>query len=94
MTITAIALKRHELRHGKFPADLNALVPEFLAAVPIDCMDGKPLKYMLESDGAFRLYSVGKDGKDDGGDPTPESKADQQHTLWTGRDAVWPKAVR
>lgn len=94
MTITAIVLKRHELRHGKLPPGLNSLVPEFLAAVPIDCMDGKPLKYKPESDGLFLLYSVGKDGKDDGGDPTPESKTNKQHNLWTGRDAVWPKAIR
>src|SRR5262249_39741656 len=43
MVITAIAIKRYELQHGKPPPDLAALVPHFLAAVPRDLMDGQPL---------------------------------------------------
>jgi hypothetical protein len=37
------------------------------------------------------LYSVGKDGKDDGGDPTPP--VGMPAGLWEGRDAVWPSAA-
>ena len=38
LAVTAIALKRFELRHGKPPSNLLALTPEFLTQVPIDPM--------------------------------------------------------
>jgi hypothetical protein len=91
LTLVALALKRHELRHRKLPPDLSALVPEFLKAVPIDPMSGNALVYRLNADGTFALYSVGDDGKDDGGDPHPiEPKSPE---LWAGRDVVWPAPV-
>jgi len=90
--ITAIALKRYELKYGKLPLNLKTLAPEFLSAVPIDPMSGKALCYRLNGDGSFVLYSVGEDGKDDGGDPTP-AMAGAQPDLWEGRDAVWPSAA-
>jgi hypothetical protein len=71
LMIAAIALQRYQLRHGKFPPDLDSLAPEFLATVPVDYMNGQPLHYRVEPDGAFLLYSVGLDGKDDGGSPEP-----------------------
>jgi type II secretory pathway pseudopilin PulG len=88
MTLAAIALKRYQLRHGKLPPSLEALVPEFLPTVPYDYMSAKPLCYHLKTDGSYVLYSVGKDGKDDGGDPTPPPGTPAG--LWGGRDAVWP----
>lgn len=89
MTMTAIALKRHQLKYGKLPPNLQALVPEFLADAPLDYMDGKLLRYRPNADGTFTLYSVGTDGKDDGGDPTPITSGKRLVTLWYGRDAVW-----
>jgi hypothetical protein len=91
LTRTAVALKRYQLRDGKLPPGLEALVPEFLPALPYDPMSGKPLCYRLKPDGSFVLYSVGEDGKDDGGDPNPASGA--KCGLWEGRDAVWPSAA-
>jgi hypothetical protein len=88
MALAAIALKRCQLRHGKLPANLEALVPEFLTALPWDYMSGRPLCYRLKEDGSYMLYSVGLDGKDDGGDPTPTPGG--APSLWGGRDAVWP----
>jgi hypothetical protein len=95
MVITAIALRRYELRHGKPPASLAALVPDFLAAPPSDLMDGQPLRYSLNSDGSFVLYSVGEDGQDGGGDSsTADSDKDwRNESPWAGRDWVWPQAV-
>jgi hypothetical protein len=90
LTITAIALERHHLQHNSYPAILNDLVPAFLPQVPTDFMDGKPLRYRLQPGGNFLLYSVGEDGKDDGGDATPSVSA----TDWTrARDLVWPRAA-
>ena len=95
LCVTAIALKRYHLKHGVYPATLNELVPAFLPAVPTDFMDGKPLRYELRPDGDFLLYSVGEDGKDDGGDPTPVSQpASSTSFNWlAGRDIVWPRVA-
>jgi type II secretory pathway pseudopilin PulG len=57
LMMAALALQRYQLRHGKLPPDLDALAPEFLAAVPVDYMNGQPLHYRAEPDGSFRLYS-------------------------------------
>ena len=90
LATSAIALKRYQLRHGTLPPALTALVPEFLSEVPRDPADGNPLRYRVNPNGAFLLYSVGKDGIDDGGDPTaaPGSTSTQ---LQRGRDWVWPQ---
>ena len=66
---TAMALERWRLAHGgALPASLNELVPQYLAAVPEDPMDGKPLKYRtLASSPGYVVYSLGEDGTDDGG---------------------------
>lgn len=89
LTICAIALKRYSLRHGKSSPSLEALVPEFLPSVPIDYMDGKSIKYRLNSDGSFTLYSVGENGKDDGGD-TAIAPEHHGSSLWSRKDFVWP----
>jgi len=91
LALAAIALKRSQLARGAFPAALDDLVPEFLPSIPHDFMNGKPLHYRLLSDGGFLLYSVGDDGRDDGGDASAVSPG--KFGLWEGRDAVWPSAV-
>ncbi len=91
LTVAAIALERYRLRVGHHPPNLEALVPEFLSAVPMDLLGAKPLGYRLNADGSFTLYSAGEDGRDDGGDATPPS-ATSRFDLWSGRDAVWPVA--
>jgi hypothetical protein len=90
IAICAIALRRFWLRHGKLPPNLAALVPEFLTSVPIDYMDGKPMKYHPNADGTFALYSVGEDGKDDGGDGSLLPDKPNSRNLWWWRDFVWP----
>jgi len=75
MCLTAIALKRHELKHGKLPANLAALTPEFLPSQPIDHLSGQPLTFQRLSDHRFALRSAGDNERDDGG---------------TGDDLVWP----
>jgi len=89
LMITAIALKRWQLKRGSNPPNLASLVPEFLQAVPRDPVDGQPLRYKLNPDGTFLLYSVGEDGVDNGGDPS--SPAGTKTFPWLrGRDMVWP----
>jgi hypothetical protein len=91
LLLAAIALQRYQLRYGKLPPDLESLVPEFLTAVPVDYMNGQLLHYRVESDRSFRLYSVGLDGKDDGGNPQPVSAWKTYTGLFDGPDAVWPR---
>lgn len=77
LATTAIALKRHQLRHGRAPETLAALVPEFLSAVPNDPMTGQPLRYLRRDDGSVELlYSVGENGQNDEGQ---------------GDDIIWPR---
>jgi hypothetical protein len=71
-----IACKRHELKYGKLPEDLQALVPEFLPAVPRDPFDGQPFRY---SPVKRLVYSVGINGLDDGGSGT------DSWSLWAAR---------
>jgi len=63
---TALALERYRLATGKLPEDLNALVPQYLAQVPIDPFDGRPLRYR-RTDPGYLLYNVAEDGQDNGG---------------------------
>jgi hypothetical protein len=96
MVITAIAIKRYELKHGKDPVNLTALVPEFLAAVPPDLMDGQPLRHRLQPDGIFTVYYVGENAFDDGGAgaPGPVDSRYGSPQPWTGQDWVWPQVTK
>jgi hypothetical protein len=100
VVITAIALKRFELKHGKPPGSLTELSPEFLPGVPLDPVDGRPLRYRPNPDGTFLLYSIGADGVDDGGDPTHVAPGSSRTSMqsssffWlhpNARDWVWPQ---
>ena len=61
-----------------------------MAKVPLDFMDGQPLRYVLQKSGRFLLYSVGSDARDDGGDAIPATD-DAPADPWNGRDWVWPR---
>jgi hypothetical protein len=81
----AVALRLYRLKHGAYPDTLNALAPELLPDVPKDPFTGANLIYRREGQG-FVVYSVGLNGKDDGGVPGP-------HGFWPGTskkgDIVW-----
>jgi len=90
LMVTGIALRRYQLREGRYPDGLAALVPGFLSEIPRDPADGKPLRYLSVGTNSFALYSIGKDGADDGGDavnPTEKGPMSWQN----GRDWVWPQ---
>jgi len=89
MGLAAVALERYRLRHGEWPTNLVALVPEFMKEVPRDWMSGEALCYRRNHDGSYLLYSVGLDGQDDGGDPTPP--LERSRNWLNGRDWVWPR---
>jgi len=63
----AFALAAYRVDHGSYPAKLEDLKPKYVAEVPKDIFanDG-PLHYEVK-DGGYLLYSVGINGRDDGG---------------------------
>lgn len=68
----AFALRAHRLKYGAYPADLAALAPEFIPTIPTDPFArNAPLHYQRKGS-AYLLYSVGPDGKDDGGAPSAD----------------------
>ncbi|HXJ71749.1 MAG TPA: hypothetical protein VNM37_02810, partial [Candidatus Dormibacteraeota bacterium] len=60
--------------------------------LPHDYWAGNALSYAANSNAAPRLYSVGPDGRDAGGNPTNDATV-KNPALFTGRDMVWPVAV-
>jgi hypothetical protein len=90
MAITAVAIKRYELQHGKPPSALTDLCPAPLSQVPRDFMDGEPLRYRPRPDGTYNLYSIGANLRDDGGAVTvPTTKGERAASPWDGADWVW-----
>lgn len=63
----ACALERHRLAHGSHPATLAELDSRFLAGPARDPLTSQLPAYERLADGTYRLWSVGVDGRDDGG---------------------------
>ncbi len=62
----AVALRLYAHAHGKHPDSLQALVPEYLDAVPVDPFDDQPICYKRTAEGVL-IYSIGPDFVDGGG---------------------------
>lgn len=73
LTDVTLRLLAEHAKTGKYPA----VLPDF-GELGIDPFSGAPLHYRAEDKG-FRLYSVGVDGKDDGGKPMERGHFDQNH---------------
>ena len=71
LALAAIAAERYRLKHGSLPESLDALVPNFLEAIPMDPFDGKPVRYKRLEKG-YCLYSIGENLVDDGGKGRPK----------------------
>jgi hypothetical protein len=57
-TQLAVALRRFKTDQGSFPDALSALVPAYMASVPIDPFTGQPPVYSREGAG-FQLHAQG-----------------------------------
>jgi hypothetical protein len=66
-----VAAMRFRKAEGRWPRSLEELAPKWLRETPMDPFTGKPLPYRVDEEGVV-VYSVGVDGKDDGGVETPE----------------------
>ena len=63
-----MAIRLYEIDHGQRPAELAELVPDYLGEIPRDPMhlDGAAIRYQPGAEVPV-LYSVGRNGIDDGG---------------------------
>lgn len=67
LTKLAFALAAYHARRSRYPTKLATLVPKYVSEVPKDIFNNDAdLHYSRKGDG-YLLYSVGDNGKDDGG---------------------------
>ncbi|MSQ96968.1 MAG: hypothetical protein EXR98_20775 [Gemmataceae bacterium] len=87
----ALACERYRLRHKDWPAALDVLVKEkLLDAVPLDPVDGQPLRYRRTKEGVV-IYSIGVDKTDNQG------HIDREHPIDPGVDIgfrLWDPRLR
>ena len=62
----AFAAEVYHREHGRYPEQLSDLAPKHVPDVPRDPLSGEPFHYEPGA-GGFVLYSVGRNGQDDGG---------------------------
>ncbi len=94
-SIIAIALERYQLQHQKYPTALAELVPAFLKAVPLDPIDGQPMRYRIPTEGRYEIWSIAANSKDDGVKAPTDTK-DIAKPSYAG-DWVWrysPEALK
>jgi hypothetical protein len=74
LTKLAFALAEYHAVHGRYPAELADLVPKYVKTVSKDIFAADAdLHYIVQGDG-YLLYSVGVNGKDDGGKQQDDAK--------------------
>lgn len=88
----ACALERFHLANGKYPDRLEQLTPQFIQTSPHDLVTGNPLVYSVGPGDTYRLYSVGWNGKDDGGQPDLPMPNDKSPDWVWAIPAVTPTA--
>ena len=84
----ALAIRLYRLDNGRFPARLSDVPAQWLPAVPIDRW-GQPIAYRLKN-GTPLVWSLGPDGRDDGGRPADPFKLSAS----TQGDVVWGRLTR
>jgi hypothetical protein len=68
MAAIALAIRLFEVNRGHRPRTLDELVPDYLPTVPADPMSSNGVIQYLPNAEHPRLYSIGPDGIDDGGE--------------------------
>ncbi len=84
-----VAIRAYQKDNGELPNELNLLIPDYIAEIPLDPFDGKPLRYSKETQ---IIYSVSKDLKDSKGSmkiPEGEIYGEDYPKLWITEDAVF-----
>jgi hypothetical protein len=87
-TRAGLACKIYKNKTGRYPENLEALVPDVLPEVPLDPFTGKPLVFRIK-DGERLIYSLGSNQKDDGGRMGPMTQLVQdKDDDWTWREKI------
>jgi hypothetical protein len=94
--LVTLALHAYRQEHGAYPTNLNALAPRYLSAIPRDPFaENHPLLYrrlsrpaeFLDTRFDYLLYSVGPDGRDNGGKPMRQP---DRRDSWVGAFQMAP----
>ena len=80
MAEIACGLERYRLLYQSYPDSMDALTPNLLKSPPLDPCTEKPFRYQHTPDGGYRLYSLGPNGRDDGGVFVPDDE--KSDWLW------------
>ncbi len=88
VALTAIAIERYRLANHALPERLEDLVPVYLPRLLPDPSGGKPLPYKIDGAG-YQVYSVGNNGRDDGGRGYADGTGADDIAVWCAR----PNAV-
>lgn len=84
LLLTAFALQVYKAEHGVYPVTLHTLIPQYLTNIPVDPFaHANTLRYRVQGE-KYLLYSVGPDGRDDGGRPieNPTEKDARRYTIF------------
>jgi len=73
LLLISLALRAYALDHGRYPTGLRALVSAYLKILPPDPFANQSFRYQLHGK-SYQLYSIGPDGRDDGGTPSADGK--------------------
>jgi hypothetical protein len=73
LLLVQLALRAYQAEHGNYPATLQALTPRYLTKIPTDNFATAGTFHYAPRGAQYLLYSVGPDGKDDGGRPCERS---------------------
>jgi hypothetical protein len=94
MALLAFALAGYRAEHDKkYPKSLAEVAPQYIDAIPKDPYADGEFHYKLDDDG-YLLYSVGANGRDDGGigrQNMPESATPEQRQAWDDLSIRTPK---
>jgi hypothetical protein len=87
-----IALSRYKADHGEYPESLAELAPLYIAELPPDPYGAPSFGYRREAPDRYLLYSLGIDGKDDGGEPGVDYNGKPRQYADAGDDIyTWPR---
>ena len=87
-----LALRAYQLENGAYPPKLDALVPKYLNAIPADPFGGgEKLRYQSDSK-TYGLWSIGPDGRDDGGQPIPPRAGQYKAKTFAGERPRGPRS--